>query len=246
MTKQTDTSTEGSTGETHERTIDWDGFWRQADASDRAGATPSTHHAIDLIHEFFAEKGVPASFADVGCGPGEVTFEVATEYGEVSVVGFDAAQSILAENRSRAREKEVENIAFERTVLPDFSPDRQFGTVFCFGTMAYVEQSTRAVEQLYDAVEPGGYLVMSYTNRNGKRHYQQVIEEPEERITQDEGFDPERFERRFELVIEGESTLSYRAIHDAIGTWPRSFWEFTDKPEEPWAWNHVPLVWIPK
>ncbi|WP_330630842.1 hypothetical protein [Halocatena halophila] len=58
--------------------------------------------------------------------------------------------------------------------------------------------------------------------------------------------DPDRFAQRFRLVLEGESTLSYRQIHAAIGTWPRSFWEFTEKPDERWAWNHAPLVWIPK
>ncbi|MFC7189484.1 hypothetical protein ACFQL7_06215 [Halocatena marina] len=47
-------------------------------------------------------------------------------------------------------------------------------------------------------------------------------------------------------MLAGESTLSYRQIHDALGTWPRSFWEFTDKPAERWAWHHAPLVWIPK
>lgn len=232
--------------ETHEETIDWDEFWNSADEDDRDGATPSTHHAIDLLHEFFAEKGVPASFADVGCGPGEVTFEVATEYPETTAVGFDAAESVLTGNRSRAREQAVDNIDFEPGVLPDFDPDRQFETVFCFGTMAYVEESQQAVSQLYDAVEPGGYLVMSYINSNGQRHYQQTVEEPDTRIERDPGFDPERFQERFKLVIEGRSTLSYREIQEAIGTWPRSFWEFTEKPEEPWAWNHVPLVWIPK
>lgn len=234
------------TDKTHGETIDWNEFWTTADEADREGATPSTYHALDLLPELFDEKGVPSSFADVGCGPGDVSFTIASEYPEATVVGYDAAESVLAENRARARDEELSNLRFEQAVLPEFEPAREFETVFCFGTMAYVEESERALTRLYDAVEPGGQLVMSYVNRKGRRHYNQTIESPQERMEADDGFDPERFEKRFKLVIEGRSTLSYRAIHDAVGTWPRSFWEFTDRPDQPWAWNHVPLVWIPK
>jgi SAM-dependent methyltransferase len=232
------------TDETHDETIDWNEFWTNADEADRDGATPSTHHALDLLPELFDERGVPSSFADVGCGPGDIAFTVASEYPDATVVGYDAAASVLAENRARANG--VENVRFEQATLPAFEPGRQFETVFCFGTMVYVEESERALKHLYDAVEPGGQLVMSYVNSSGKRHYRQTAENPQERMEADDDFDPDRFEERFKLVIEDRSTLSYRAIHDSLGTWPRSFWEFTDKPDQPWAWDHVPLVWIPK
>ncbi|MFC7059568.1 class I SAM-dependent methyltransferase [Halovenus salina] len=234
------------TDKTHDETIDWNEFWKTADETDREGATPSSYHAIDLLPEFFEEKGVPSSFADVGCGPGDVAFTIASEHPETTVVGYDAAASVLDENRARAREDGMTNIGFEQAVLPEFEPGRKFETVFCFGTMAYVEESKRAVSHLYDAVEPGGHLVMSYVNSSGQQHYNQTIENPQQRMEADDNFDPDRFEERFKLIIEGESTLSYRAIHDAVGTWPRSFWEFTEKPDQPWAWDHVPLVWIPK
>lgn len=244
MTENTTTGSRESEQTTHPESIDWNRFWAEADEADRNGATPSTHHAIDLLDAFFEEKGVPASFADVGCGPGDVAFAMADSHPETSVVGFDAAETILEENRRRAQGHE--NLSFETTVLPDFDPDRQFGVVFCFGTMAYVEQSARALQRLYGAVEPGGYLVLSYINERGRNHFQQVVDQPEQRLAEDDGFEPERFARRFRLVLDGKSTLSYRSIHEAVGTWPRSFWEFTEKPDEPWAWNHVPLVWVPK
>lgn len=231
---------------THQGTIDWNRFWAEADGDDRAGATPSTHHAVGLLFDLFTEKSVPDSFADVGCGPGEAAFEVAAAYPETAVVGYDAAESVLAENRARAAEQGLENIAFERVVLPEFDPGRQFGVVFCYGTLEYVAESARALRNMYDAVEPGGALVLGYVNEHGRAHYRRVAENPEERLAGDDGFDPDRFGQRFELVLEGESTLSYREIHDALGTWPRSFWEFTDRPEEPWAWEHVPLVWVPR
>ncbi|SEW22858.1 hypothetical protein [Halobacterium jilantaiense] len=43
-----------------------------------------------------------------------------------------------------------------------------------------------------------------------------------------------------------ESTLSDDAMHSALGTWPRSFWEVVEKPEQRWAWRNHPLVWVPE
>lgn len=149
---------------THNSTIDWDRYWREADDADRDSATPSTHHVRGLLADFFTEKGIPDSFADVGCGPGVVTFHVAEHYPEMTVVGYDAAESILTENRQRASE----NVRFESTLLPDFAPDRQFDLVLCFGTLAYVAASECALQHLYDAVAPGGHLVLGYINRNGQ------------------------------------------------------------------------------
>jgi 2-polyprenyl-3-methyl-5-hydroxy-6-metoxy-1,4-benzoquinol methylase len=227
-----------------EDTIDWNRFWATADEDDRESATPSSHHVRGLLADLFAEKAVPDSVADVGCGPGVVAFDVATSHPETTVVGYDAAESVLAENRDRATTEGLSNLAFERAVLPAFDPDRSFDLVLCFGTLTYVAETQRAVRNLYDAVAPGGHLVLGYVNQLGAAHYQEMLTDPE--TTGAEIADPERFEERFHLALEGESVLSYERIHEATGTWPRSFWEFTDKPEERWAWRHAPLVWLPK
>jgi SAM-dependent methyltransferase len=227
-----------------EDTIDWNCFWKTADEDDRESATPSAHHVRGLLADLFDETGVPDSFADVGCGPGVVTFHVAESYPETTVVGYDAAESVLAENRQRAEAAGPSNLAFERTVLPAFDPDRSFDLVLCFGTLTYVAETQHAVRNLYDAVAPGGHLVLGYVNLLGAAHYREMLDHPEETGAEIE--DPKRFEERFQLALEGESTLSYERIYDATGTWPRSFWEFTDRPEERWAWRHAPLVWVPK
>lgn len=232
------------TDATVDEPIDWNRFWSEADCADRDSATPSAHHVRGLLADFFTEKGVPDSFADVGCGPGVVTLHVAECYPEVTATGYDAAASILDENRQLASEKEVENVRFEPAVLPNFEPDRQFDLVLCFGTLAYVAASKCALRHLYDAVAPNGYLVVGYLNQNWQTHHQRLVDHPEKHPNPE--FDAGRFEERFQLVLAGKSTLSYRQIHDALGTWPRSFWEFTDKPAERWAWHHAPLVWIPK
>jgi SAM-dependent methyltransferase len=231
---------------THEDTIDWHAFWRDADDAERESATPSTHHVRGLLADLFAERGVPASFASVGCGPGVVAFDVARSHPETTVYGYDAAPSIVAENRERAAADGLENAHFGPGVLPEFDPDRTFECVLCYGTLSYVEESDRALQALFDAVEPGGHLVLGYANDGFARHMRGVLEDPVGHGKDLDAFDRAAFERRWKLVLEERSTLSYDAIQTATGVWPRSFWEFTDKPEERWAWRHVPLVWLPK
>jgi ubiquinone/menaquinone biosynthesis C-methylase UbiE len=225
-------------------TIDWDRFWSEADEERRETAVASRHHLRGMLAEFVAEKGVPDAVADVGCGNGLVAFDVAERHPETTVVGYDAADAILTENRERARERGLRNVTFERAVLPAFDPDRTFDLVVCYATLCYVPEVEDALRALYDAVAPGGHLVLGYVNRHGAAHFRRTLESL--RAEDDPDRDPDRFAERFGLVISGENVLSYDRIHDALGTWPRSFWEFTEEPDVRWAWDHVPLVWVPK
>jgi len=231
---------------THSDTIDWHDFWTEADEDDRGDAGPSAHHATDAVAKFLAETGVPDAFADVGCGPGHVAFEVAERFTDTDVVGYDAAEPVLAENRERAAERGVDNVAFEHTVLPEFDPDREFGVVFSYFTLCYVADVERTLQALYDAVAPGGSLVFNYQNRLARAHWQRMADDPDEFLGEDSQFDADRFEDRFRLLLDGESLLSYERIHDALGTWPQSVWSVVDKPDVRWAWRHHPLVYVPK
>jgi SAM-dependent methyltransferase len=242
---------------TFEKTIDWDAFWREASDRERTKASLSSERVLEILPTFFAAKGVPSSFADVGCGPGAVAFEVARQYSETTVVGYDAAESVLESNREQARvggqaergdgesagaQDAVTNVRFERSVLPEFDPGRKFEVVFSYCTLCYVAETDRALRNLYEAVEDGGYLVLGYVSHHARQHFQERFGDltPGSSLGQ---FDPVE---RFELVLDGESVLSYRRIHDVLGTWPRSIWSVIEKPDVRWAWENVPLVWVPK
>lgn len=225
-------------------TIDWEEFRTDADDDDRESATPSTHHVREALADFAAETGGIDSVADVGCGPGVVSFDLAERFPDATVVGYDAAESVLTENRERADSEGFVDVSFEHAVLPAFDPGRQFGLVLCYGTLAYVTESERALQALYDAVAPGGHLVLGYVNEFGAARFRAQHADLED--SDDPRRDPEAYARRFRLVMNGESTLSFDAIRNALGVWPRSIWEVAEKPEKRWAWGHVPLVYVPK
>lgn len=233
-------------GTAYQGTIDWNRYWEDADDVAADDANGSAEHLLDPLLEFVEATDVPDAHADVGCGGGALAFAVAERHPETDVVGYDAAEAVLRANRRRARADGRPDVDFERTVLPAFDPGRQFDLVTAFFTLCYVEDVERALRNLYDAVAPGGHLVLTYTNDRGGAHYGRVVDDPP---TDDDGeplVDVERYAERFSLVIDGESTLSYPEIQDALGTWPRSFWEVVDKPEEQWMWRNHPLVWVPK
>lgn len=228
-----------------QKTIDWTEYWDEANESDREAADASGVHIVEPLLEFFDARSVPATYADVGCGPASAAFAVAERYPETTVVGYDAVEPILTENRERADDQGYENVGFERTVLPTYAPDHQFEVVSSFYTLCYVPEIERALTALYDAVAPGGYLVFTYHNDYAQSMFASIAEQPHEYLDEDSAWDPDHFEERFSSVIEGDSLLSYRRIHDILGAWPQSLWSEVDT-ERYRAWRQNPIVFVPK
>lgn len=231
---------------TFERTIDWTEYWNDADDADREDASPSAAYVLDPLLEFLESRGGVDSLADVGCGTGTVAFAVADRYPDAAVTGYDAAEPVVADDRERAGERGVSTLDFVQATLPDFEPDRRFDVVCSFYTLCYVPDVERALRALYDAVAPGGALVLTYHNRLAQSHFQRVADAPEEHLGDESPWDPGRFEDRFQAVLDGESLLSHERIHDVLGTWPRSVWSVATDAERYPAWRHNPLVYVPK
>jgi len=246
MTEHTSQNATTDSTPPYDSTIDWNLYWSEADDEDRDDANASVEFVADAFFEFLDETSDPDSYADVGCGGGVLALDVAERYPEATVVGYDAATPVLGANRERAREDGRENVSFERAVLPDFDPDRQFDVVSCFFTLCYVADVERALRNLYEAVAPGGRLVVTYHNRFAQSLFGRIAESPEEYLDESSAWDPDRFADRFELVIEGESVLSYERIHDALDTWPQSVWATAEDAEKYGAWRQNPLVYVPK
>lgn len=231
----------------YDRTIDWSLHWEQADVETKADVSPSAEFIVDPLLEFLEAMGEePDTYADIGCGAGAVVFAIAERYPETTVVGFDSALPVLETNRERARSADRRNLQFEAARLPAFDPVGQFDVVSSFFTLCYVADVERALGNLYDAVAPGGYLVFTYHNKFAQSMFTDIAESPEDYLDETSSWDPERFPERFELVLEGESLLSYEQIHDVLGTWPQSVWSGVEETNRYGAWRQNPLVYVPK
>lgn len=233
--------------ETYTDTIDWDEYWDEAGEDRREDTSPSADLVLEPFVEFLTAKlsDEPDAYADVGCGPGDLVFEVAERYPDATVVGYDSAEAVLLENRDHAREAGLD-VEFKQAVLPAFDPGQRFDIVSCFFTLCYVRDIERALMTLYDAVKPGGYLVVHYHNRFAQAHYSSIAESPSEYLDEDSVWNPETFAKRFELVIQGKSLLSYERIHELLGTWPQSVFSVADDADRYRAHRYEPLVYVPK
>lgn len=229
-----------------DRTIDWDAYWAESGDVGADDANGSAAHLVDPVLSFLEWAGAPEAYADVGCGGGALTRAVGERYPDADVWGFDAAKPVVEANCERVRRSASETVQYERARLPAFDPGRQFDIVTCVFTLCYVPQVEAALEALYEAVAPGGYLVCTYHNRYAAALFRRFAAAPEERLPDDGAWKPDRFADRFELVLEEESTLSYDRIHETLGTWPQSVWSVTPDVERYAAWRQNPLVYVPK
>lgn len=228
-----------------EDAFDWDAYWTDASAEKCEEASPSAHHAAEVLPEFVERFDAPAGIADVGCGAGVTTFAAADRLAE-PVVGYDTAAPVVERNRDRAAQEGVENIRFEQATLPAFDPDREFGVVCSYFTLQYVRDVERALSNLYAAVAPGGALVFNYMNRAAREFCLVAADDPHANADHPFVFDPDRYEERFGALLDGDSVLSRERIYETLGTWPRSAFTVADRPDVRWAWHHAPLVYVPK
>ncbi|MFB6112375.1 MAG: class I SAM-dependent methyltransferase [Halobacteriaceae archaeon] len=227
-------------------TIDWNEYWAEIDdptAVREDDANGSREHLIDPVIEFCNWAGPPDRYADVGCGGGVLLEAVTERFSDTTGWGYDAAPSVVAANRRRTT---GEGIHYEQEQLPGFDPAQSFDLVTCVFTLCYVREVQAALQALYEAVAPGGNLVITYHNRDASSLFRRFAEAPHAHFDETSTWDPDRFPSRFELVIEGESTLSYRRIQDVLGAWPQSVWSVTETVEPYAAARFNPLVYVPK
>lgn len=171
---------------------------------------------VDYAEALFERIGVPDTVASVGCGPAVVEFELAERYPDTEFHCFDVAERVIADNRDLARERGLDNLAFEVAALPDADLGGRYELVYCVATLYFVADVERALETLYDAVEPGGHLVVSYPDRR----LQEWVRE--------QGDQKRAF---FELVDEGENLVTREEVAGILGD-VRDYWALAADPPD--------------
>jgi trans-aconitate methyltransferase len=226
----------------YEGTIDWDAYWREGrEANTDFPANVGAYGKADLLADFFEQVGVPDDFASVGCGPADCPLELAERFPGIDVFGYDAAKSVVRENRERIESETIDdgtidrgNVTFEVATLPDFDVDRRFDSVYCYATLHYVRDVERTIQNLYDRVRPGGQLVFNYPSDTTREFYH------------DQFYDEEEFRDRFQLVFEGENVTSAGEIEDALGATVRDYWDAVDADSDVGAAPPNPCVYVEK
>lgn len=99
--------------------------------------------------------------ADIGCGVGLVTLDLARAVGESGlVVGIDTDEGHLDHGRDLVARSAVRNVWFDNGSAIDTGlPRSSFELVFCRGALGRVDRPDDAVAELVSLLAPGGTLV---------------------------------------------------------------------------------------
>jgi ArsR family transcriptional regulator len=115
----------------------------------------------DRVTSLAIEKLLPRNLtvADIGCGTGSLTVELARFARKV--IGVDLSQEMLRRARAVARERELENIEFRQgdAVKLPLKTD-SVDAAFCVMVLHFLADPQRAVAELCRVTRPGGSVIL--------------------------------------------------------------------------------------
>jgi ArsR family transcriptional regulator len=97
--------------------------------------------------------------ADVGCGTGSLTFELARF--ARTVIGIDQSREMLQRAKSTARSRNIQNVEFRigNALKLPLKP-RSFDAAFSVMVLHFLPEPERAISELCRIVRPGGTVVV--------------------------------------------------------------------------------------
>lgn len=105
---------------------------------------------------------------DLGCGGGEVTFELARMVAPGGfAVGIDMDEVKLALAREAARERGVENVEFRAQNVNEWDEPVSYDVVFSRFLLQHLSQPVALLRKMWAAVRPGGVIVVEDVDHEG-------------------------------------------------------------------------------
>lgn len=110
-----------------------------------------------------AEIGIAAGSAilDIGCGGGDVTFELVRAAGPGGrVVGVDLDETKIDIARREADQLGLRNVAFEVRNVIDWSPDEPFDVVYARFLLTHLSAPAALISSVHRYTRPGGVFIV--------------------------------------------------------------------------------------
>jgi ubiquinone/menaquinone biosynthesis C-methylase UbiE len=105
---------------------------------------------------------------DLGCGGGEVTFELASLAGPAgAVTGMDMDEVNLALAQETARQRGIANVEFVAANVNDWDEPGTYDLVYCRFLLQHLSQPTGLLRRMWAAVRPGGAIAVEDTDFDG-------------------------------------------------------------------------------
>jgi ubiquinone/menaquinone biosynthesis C-methylase UbiE len=105
---------------------------------------------------------------DLGCGGGEVTFEIARLIGPDGLVaGVDMDEVKLDLARRSAAERGVRNVSFRALNVNDWSEPDAYDFVYCRFLLQHLSRPVDLLRRMWEAVRQGGVIVVEDADFDG-------------------------------------------------------------------------------
>jgi SAM-dependent methyltransferase len=117
----------------------------------------------DSTRALLAEAQIPAGAAclDIGCGGGDVTFDLARAVGpQGRVVGVDIDEIELDLARREAQTLGLANVAFESQDVTAWEPEGMFDVVYCRFLLTHLAEPAALVSTVRRHLRPGGVFIV--------------------------------------------------------------------------------------
>ncbi|MEO1401983.1 MAG: methyltransferase domain-containing protein [Cyanobacteria bacterium J06635_1] len=116
-------------------------------------------HALDqqAWHQANLSPGMHA--LDLGCGTGDLTFELAKTLCPGTVVGVDASAEMVNHAAAKQGHHQIDNVQFATGSAYDLAfPDATFDVVYARFLLQHLTEPIRALKEAYRVLKPGGRL----------------------------------------------------------------------------------------
>lgn len=105
---------------------------------------------------------------DVGCGGGEVSFEIARLVGpDGRVTGVDIDETKISLARQAAAEREFKNVEFRVLNVNDWNEAGAYDIVYCRFLLQHLSHPVGLLQRMWAAVRPGGAIIVEDADFDG-------------------------------------------------------------------------------
>ncbi|KPC63270.1 trans-aconitate 2-methyltransferase [Streptomyces chattanoogensis] len=116
------------------------------------------HDLLNRIPEL-PRHAAPTRIADLGCGPGNVTVQLADRWPDARITGFDNSPEMLSEAKAYAGPTPGGGLLdFAPADAADWTPEEPFDLIISNAALQWVPNHPDSLPRWIDAVTPGGTL----------------------------------------------------------------------------------------